>query len=371
MKIKAIRDIQDLRDQGEAWNLLLSRSSSDRVFLAHEWLTTWLEIYGDGKEPCVLFAEEDGHLVGIAPLYITHDKVKCGPKMRQLCFLGDSEIGSDFLDFIIVKGMEDRVLPAMLDYLLENETWDRMLLRDIRADSKTLSLQKALARTRPVCVCSCKAFACPYVNLPSSMDDFLELPDTTYKHSMRRKVRKLRKKPDVELVISAGPDDIPVYLDKLFELHQERWTSVGKEGSFVDEKRKEFYRRVSAALNRRGWLRLSALKVDGEVLAVLYGMLYSDAYCCLQGGCGAKGFKLRAGNALTYELLESLMGKVREFHFLRGKEPYKYQWGGVDRLTVNQCLWRGWKGRLMAWTLGSADSLKTQLKKVRSHLVKK
>lgn len=150
MKIKMIRDIEGVRGLTAEWNLLLRRSWGCNVFLTHEWLVTWLKVYGDGKEPYVLFVEEDGVLVGIAPLYLTEHGMKYGPRLKQLCFLGDSEVGSDFLDFIIVKGKEDQVLSAILDYQLENETWDRICLGDIRADSKTTSFLKKLVETRPL-----------------------------------------------------------------------------------------------------------------------------------------------------------------------------------------------------------------------------
>jgi CelD/BcsL family acetyltransferase involved in cellulose biosynthesis len=34
---------------------------------------------------------------------------------------------------------------------------------------------------------------------------------------------------------------------------------------------------------------------------------------------------------IGHAVREAVRDGVREFHFLRGREPYKYAWGAVDR----------------------------------------
>jgi len=201
------------------------------------------------------------------------------------------------------------------------------------------------------------------------MDEFMNKPNTMYKGSARRRLRKLGRSHQLDIRLSAQPDDLPQLLEQFFELHRERWRHLGKKSFFASDKTKEFYQRVSRRLGGRGWLKLSALDVDGETVAVLYGILYAGKYYCLQSACGAGGRKLKAGNALMYKMIESLIGTALEFHFLRGSEPYKYQWGGLDKLTMNQCLWRGVKGTTMGVVLSRMNCLKEHMKRAKRSIL--
>src|SRR5262245_8253506 len=51
-----------MRDE---WSALLQRSSSDCVFLTHEWLSTWWQHLSEGRKLQVVVAREGARLVGI------------------------------------------------------------------------------------------------------------------------------------------------------------------------------------------------------------------------------------------------------------------------------------------------------------------
>ena len=101
MRIKVIRDIAQLSDYRDAWNKLLVHSSNNHVFLTYEWLRTWWDVYGADKELLVLVVEDENGLLGIAPLYLETKKVMGVISLKQLFFVGNRHVGSDFLNFII------------------------------------------------------------------------------------------------------------------------------------------------------------------------------------------------------------------------------------------------------------------------------
>src|SRR3990172_13252365 len=85
------------------WNEILSMSMQHSIFMTWEWLYTWWETYSKGKELCILlFCEDNGHLVGIAPFYITCEKV-LGISIRILKLIGSEEVCSEYLDVIAKK----------------------------------------------------------------------------------------------------------------------------------------------------------------------------------------------------------------------------------------------------------------------------
>lgn len=62
----------------EAWNGLLSQGVTHAPFLRHEYLSTWWQTRGGGEWPqdaqlCLVSAERDGQLVGIAPLFFARE----------------------------------------------------------------------------------------------------------------------------------------------------------------------------------------------------------------------------------------------------------------------------------------------------------
>jgi CelD/BcsL family acetyltransferase involved in cellulose biosynthesis len=195
-----------------------------------------------------------------------------------------------------------------------------------------------------------KQSPCPWMTLPDTWDEFMDLPDRTHKLIVRRKaIKRMARRHEIETTLSTGADDLATALDRFFTIHQERWVAADEQGCFESDQMRTFYRKVSEALSEEDWLRLSALNVDGTIEAMEFGLYYNNCYYFMQGGCSARGFDLNAGNALRYRILESVVDNTREFHFLRGAERYKYQWGGGDKWTMRLLAGRGVGGYI--WVL--------------------
>jgi hypothetical protein len=55
---------------GDEWNALLGRSATNTLFLTREWQRVWWQGLGDGQLQVVTLRDDDGTLIGIAPLFI-------------------------------------------------------------------------------------------------------------------------------------------------------------------------------------------------------------------------------------------------------------------------------------------------------------
>jgi CelD/BcsL family acetyltransferase involved in cellulose biosynthesis len=199
--------------------------------------------------------------------------------------------------------------------------------------------------------------------VPHSIDEFLEGEDNTFKLSARRRLRKLSRRPGFECVLALGQAEISAGLDAMFTMHQERWHSLGLPSVFDSELLRTFYRKISPLMLEREWLELTVMKLDGEIVAALFGFVFEHRYYCLVNSCGVRGFEEKAGNALMLARIESLIGRATEFNFLRGDQPYKYQWGGRDRHTVNLCGWRGVEGWIAPIVLPTLRSTARRIKR--------
>ena len=122
--IREIRDAAGLLELEQPWDELLRASAVDGVFLTWEHARTWWEFYGEGKMGLrVLVAEdEDGRLVGIAPLVIGPGEPGVRASFRHLAIIGGlGDSLSEYLDLIIERGREIEVARLFEEYV--NTSW--------------------------------------------------------------------------------------------------------------------------------------------------------------------------------------------------------------------------------------------------------
>jgi len=360
MNVSCISSTKDFLELEEKWNALLLKSKARNVFLTHEWVRNWWQIFGSGKILRIFLVMEGSEIFGIAPFYQENARLLGFVSIKQLRFLGDNFVGSDFLDFIFAPQKENEALEAILDYLLENDAlWGRLYIQDIREGSGNITAVKEYCIKKDLPYYKSKRFACPFMTLPASFEEFINQPDSTFKKiAYRKNMRKLFKDPAVKYGLISSEEEISPALDNLFALHNYRRDLKGGTGIFMDEKLRLFYHAVSKDLFRKGYLWISYIKVRENVEAIKFSLSFADSFYCLQSGCSKTGLDLRAGTVLTAKLLESLLGRFREFHYLRGSESYKYLWGCKDLLTYRIEVWHGKKWLLVSLILRLTKSLR-------------
>jgi hypothetical protein len=120
LSVERIEDEKALDALKEEWDSLLSNSGSDTIFLTWEWLEAWWRCFREDERLwLVLVKDSNGEVVGIAPLCLTQERRLGGLPVRCLRFLGDRSAGSEYLDFIVKRGCEEKILKAIFHYLHE------------------------------------------------------------------------------------------------------------------------------------------------------------------------------------------------------------------------------------------------------------
>jgi CelD/BcsL family acetyltransferase involved in cellulose biosynthesis len=172
---------------------------------------------------------------------------------------------------------------------------------------------------------------CPVATLPAGadIDAYLATLDKKERHEIRRKVRRAESTGPVALEPSVDPQaDLEAFID----LHQRRW---GADGLFPatpggDESR-VFFRRSFELFGAGGPLKLSFLTVGGRRIAASVHFETDDAILYYNAGIDPDAWPLSPGVLMVERLMRrALEIGVRRFDFLRGDEPYKYEWGAVD-----------------------------------------
>ena len=172
---------------------------------------------------------------------------------------------------------------------------------------------------------------CPVVTLPADVDidGYLATLAKKQRHEIRRKVRRAEAAGTLALEPSADP---LADLDAFIALHQARWGADGlfppTEGGAMSRR---FFARLFELAGEDGGLDLRFLTVDGRRIAAGVGFETADAVYYYNAGVDPDARELSPGVVMVALYVRDAIERGRRrLDFLRGDEPYKYEWGAVD-----------------------------------------
>ena len=215
------------------------------------------------------------------------------------------------------------------------EPWDVVDLRRLRAaDPALAALESALRAVAPGTGWDVRVDledVCPVATLPQGVDfdGFLATLGKKERHEIRRKVRRAEAAGTLALDPSADP---LADLDAFIDLHQRRWGADGlfppTEGGAMSRR---FFARLFELTGEDGGLDLRFLTVDGRRIAAGVGFETADTVYYYNAGVDPDARELSPGVVMVALYVRDTIerGKHR-LDFLRGDEPYKYEWGAVD-----------------------------------------
>ncbi len=299
----------ELRALAPEWEALWQRTPGATPFQSPRWLLPWWDQFGTGM-PRVAIERRGGELAGILPLYVLDE-----PGERKLL-----PIGAGTTDYLDGLGDPARMLPALLERA-RNDGVDRCDLFDIPPGSPLLGVEPPGWRAD-----WSAGNPCPVLRFPA-------IPS-----GIRRKLRMNRHRADRSggwSAETATQETRGAFLAELVRLHQARWTAQGEMGVLGGGAVLDFHRQAGPGLLAAGLLRLQVLRVAGEVAAAVMALLAPGRIFFYLSGFDERHAFVSPGTLLLGAMLEQAMAEGRaEAHFLRGREAYKYAWGGVDRLNA-------------------------------------
>jgi len=325
MKIDWCTDAVVFEQLEPEWNVLLARSVTDTLFLTREWQITWWKHLGTGDLRVIAFREDDGTLLGLAPLFVETGT----DHARHLSIVGCVDV-SDYLDLIVARGAEERVYTALLDTLARADfpAWDWLHLCTLPAASPANTQLKTLAEVRGLTVQHGLHDVSPMIELPATWDAYLETLDKKQRHEVRRKLRRIAEAPTRWYTIDAA-DALDQAVTDFAELHKK---SRPDKNLFMDARMQGFFSEMARALFARGWLDLSFLEIAGARAAAIMNfiyhndvLVYNSGYDPIQYGASSPGIVLFARS-----IQDAIAAKRRRYDFLRGNEEYKYRFGAHD-----------------------------------------
>jgi CelD/BcsL family acetyltransferase involved in cellulose biosynthesis len=351
----------------------IERATWDRLFAATSGATSfsrwtvhraWWDAYGDTAHEqylAVAARSDPATVVGIVPLMHRHEvepgDAASATMLRhtqpaatpvapgdKAVFFGAS-YHADYATVLAAPADLADVAMALVDSLAArpdpahgDREWDVIDLRRLRRDDPALpALEDAFiarAAREGWQVSREQEDVCPVATMPAGGDweAYLDTLDKKARHEIRRKIRRAEAGGEntFELV-----EPTPAAADEFIDLHQARW---GAEGLFPDtaggERSRRFIHRLAELESAEGparRLQFGRFRVGGR--SIFFGVGFDDGTECLfyNAGLAPHARELSPGVTGTAAYMRNrLEAGRRRFDFLRGGEPYKYEWGAVD-----------------------------------------
>jgi CelD/BcsL family acetyltransferase involved in cellulose biosynthesis len=360
--LRAVRRPFELIER-TAWDALVDANPCATPFSRWAFHRAWWDAYGANahEETLVLVpaaAPDDAPPVGIIPLMHRHavepDDLDLhttirhtdGPALTSVppdakaVYFGAS-YHADYATLLAPPADLAAAAEALAAYCAtagdpeHPDPWDAVDLRRLRcADPAGDALAEAFGRreiSRGWTMSVELEDVCPVATLPSggTLDDVMGALGKKERHEIRRKVRRAEALGEVRLADAADPlAELPAFID----LHQKRW---GETGLFPDTpggaQSRVFLRRLFELLGPGGPLHLAFLTVGGQRIAAGLTFESPDALLYYNAGVDPDARELSPGVLMIERYLRRALerGNTR-LDFLRGDEPYKYEWGAID-----------------------------------------
>ncbi|MBP1695263.1 MAG: Protein involved in cellulose biosynthesis (CelD)-like protein [Deltaproteobacteria bacterium] len=366
--IEEIADVARLKSLANKWNNLLSQSESDNIFLTWEWVFNWWQVYGNRKELRVLVVRDHHEdIVAIAPFYVHAKRFFNSLSVKEVRFLGTGEdVSPDYLDFIIKKGFEHEAIHTLVEYLAVNDGWDVVNLTDMLSTSITAEVIRKVAADKGLKVEKSERAICPYIRLLPNWDEYMRSLSSNMRFNLKRRMRILEKDFRARYFIWQDMEGLEYAMERLSSLHHKRWEEKGAEHSFSSEQYNAFHQMVAREFALKGWLQLSCLELNDEIVAVLYDYRYGNKIYYYQGGFDPSLYKYSPGLVLrAYVIQKAIKDGIEEIDLLKGGYEHKYKWTQFDRQTINVTIGKNTlKSRIFFVDSFGKPRMKAAIKKV-------
>jgi CelD/BcsL family acetyltransferase involved in cellulose biosynthesis len=324
LDLQVIESIEALESLEPEWQELWRRDCAATPFENPAWLLPWTRHLWGGGKLRVLAVREGFKLVALAPLFVWGFGSR--PGVGRVSFLGDGV--TDRLGMLADAAFELPSARIVLEWLAgDSGEWHACALKELRPGSPLLRA----GIPRGLVAFDVAGGVCPVLSLPRSMDELLSRLGAKFRRNLRQAEARLQREGAV--FFTAAPGQVPEVMRALFRLHAARWMARDQPGVLAAGRIQRFHLEAAQRLAALGLLRLHALRIDSEIIAVQYNLGRDESLYYYLSGFDPAHARTSPGNALlTWTIRSAIDEGATEVDFLRNREAYKYQWGARDRV---------------------------------------
>jgi hypothetical protein len=267
----------DARLSAESWDEVVA-SLGGSVYMTFDWLRTWWDFYGNGRDLRLIACSAGHRIVGLIPTYI--DDLGLWPLRLRIARLVGANIPPKVFDPPVAREWAEACFGAVVQQLIDADRCDVVSLGPVSSTREAWQcLPGEVSRISTSLRVECdKSEVHTLFRLPDSQEDYLEsLSRNEQKNRRKYELRTLRKDHEVKVDVISGPEaTLLAAFDEFAPLHARQWHAEGKSGHFGAWPNGLAYNRALVkalgALDRVRFVRITA---DGVTVSSQY--IYSFA----------------------------------------------------------------------------------------------
>ena len=328
------------RDLEADWRDLAARAAPN-LFLAWEWIGTWLSLV-PGHQLQLLRIISDDRLVGLA--LIGQSVVWQRPWPARTWHLnqsGHADPDSAYIEYndilvdtahadaarrLALETLRDHIRTARFDGLRH-----RLALSGSKPDlisaARQCGFQVSVQKDQPA----------PFVDLKhiSTVDDYLATLSRNTAAQIRRAMRLYEEAGPLAARHAQTGAEVDQWLDELIDLHQKTWQGRGKQGAFARPFFAAFARALCHAGLSAGTAELIRVDAGNRIVGYLLNLADTGEVANYQAGFAyAEDNRLKPGLVTHTMAIARYAAEGRDrYSFLAGEDRYKQSLAtGEDRL---------------------------------------
>lgn len=333
--------VEALAHDEQRWDELVAASPAASPFMRHAWHGAWMRA-ADAEQvrsSFVIALRGSNSVDALLPLTLRTLRFR-GRPVTALTWATRSVCCPDHLD---VPAVASATLESVVP-MIEQLRWEIALFSGVAENAANLARLLREFSRRGHAVRQAQLDSCPFLELPSSWDEYLSTLSSSRRQSVRRRERKLVREHGATLVDYA-PDRLDEGWAHLRELHEARWHG----GGALTDTSERMLRHFFTDLATRGELWLTSLDLQGKPAAAWCGFACGDTVYFYQCGRDPQWDSAGVGGVLMGMMIRRAMERgFRRFDFLRGEDDYKMHWTSTRRMIYETVVFRrGLRGTLL------------------------
>ena len=307
----------------QEWDSVLSRSRRPSPFLSRHFLVPWARTFAEGHSKRIYRWAADGETGGF--LFLCLCDREAGWEL-----LGGEKV-SDSLDALVVSGREEEFWHEFLLSSRDLISRQPLLLPNLVEGSHTIACLPRFCSELGYTFQAEEMDRSPYIPLPSSFEEYLVGLGKKERHELRRKIRRAEETaPGISFRVTRTREEFERDFPSFVALHRQSHTS---KAAFMDDRMEGFFREMAEGFLSSGRLRLAFLSGKEGDVASAFQIVCNDNLLLYNSGYDPGRREASPGLVLLARCIEDAIGQgFREYDFLRGRERYKYDLGGRDRV---------------------------------------
>ncbi len=267
---------------GPEWLALDAGLSPRLPFTSPIWCLKWWQHYQrhglvqDDQLNIYVVRDDQGTLVAVAPMMVSH-RLCVGPlRMRELQFLGADANVTELRGVVCQPDDLPRVILALKEAMAEHQSeWDWVQWRGLRTMDEPVDWQRHITGFDQTA-----SLANHYMTMPATWDEFKARLPRNVKESLRKCYNSLKRDGhEFEFRAVADAADVPAAVNRFMALHANRAQLTGTidhVDSFAQPVAQRFLHDYAAEMAQQGQIRLFEMVIGGQVIASRMAMLLGD-----------------------------------------------------------------------------------------------